>query len=352
MANVEPVVLQQDKIKIRHIGPKAEVWPGAPVSVKEYTVLARSDMVARELPSSGLPTSPDFVSGSWTGRLGDAGEASLTFPNGLSSDGVAWRERFSTDGHRQWIEIYFNGELDFVGVIDRLSVDRQKVTVHAYDGSWLLKKAYVRDSIVTMAPRDVIDRGTRVWVPTTVDNFPPGSTITGTTLTTPTGAWTLAAGTTVLAAGGGITLGSGITIVESPVVTLGSPSAAWSCVGSFTGNSLGGAGTNIDLEVRESSGDVYGIQCYEGVAQLFAIPNGGSSSDYGQTTILTATTYSFLVECDGQWVWAFANGTLAGCMRRLSSSASTSLETVVEVNGTVATLTSVRTESEQPFLMQ
>jgi hypothetical protein len=63
--NIEPVSLAQDKVTIRHIGPKAAVWPNAPGSVKQFTVLQNTTMVARPLPVANVPASQDFVSGSY-----------------------------------------------------------------------------------------------------------------------------------------------------------------------------------------------------------------------------------------------------------------------------------------------
>lgn len=101
MPNLEPVVLPVDRYSLRHIGPKALVWPQTPSA--PVTVLARTDMVARLLPSSPLPNDPDLVTGAFTNRLNDSGEASFTFPNSVSSDGVLWRSRFDPTGHLQFL---------------------------------------------------------------------------------------------------------------------------------------------------------------------------------------------------------------------------------------------------------
>src|ERR1700752_2275838 len=75
----EPTVLDLRQYALRHIGPKAVVFPDTPGA--SFTVLNRTDMVARPLPQANIPNSSDFVSGSWTGRLLDAGDGKLTFPN-------------------------------------------------------------------------------------------------------------------------------------------------------------------------------------------------------------------------------------------------------------------------------
>jgi len=114
------------------------------------------------LPMSTLPTSPDLVEGSYTRRLGDAGEFTLRFPNATSSKGL-WREKFSEAGAREWIEIYRDGVLEFCGVIQRVEITRSTVTVSGGDGLELLKRAYERDRVWHHAPADVMDHYTQVW---------------------------------------------------------------------------------------------------------------------------------------------------------------------------------------------
>lgn len=140
---------------IRHVRP----GPGEGGSV---TVLGRS-YGFEWLPMSTHPASPDLVEGSYTRRLGDAGEFELRFPNVASSKGL-WREKFSASGALEWIEIYRDGVLEFVGYIERVEVDRGTVTVSGADAWNLLKRAYERDRIWHHAPADVIDHYTRVPV--------------------------------------------------------------------------------------------------------------------------------------------------------------------------------------------
>jgi hypothetical protein len=115
----EPTVLSLNRYALRRVGPRAAVFPTSPVP--NFSVLQVATMVARPLPTSNAPNSPDFASGSWTGRLVVAGEMALTFPNKEASDGAPWRNRFDPTGHLQWIEIYNDGYLESVCCIDKLS---------------------------------------------------------------------------------------------------------------------------------------------------------------------------------------------------------------------------------------
>lgn len=138
------------------------VRPGAGEGAATVTVLGR-EYGFEWLPVSSLPSSPDLVEGSYTRRLGDAGEFTLTFPNVASSKGL-WREKFSEAGALEFVEIYRDGALEFVGCIERVEIDRGSVTISGGDGFTLLKRAYERDRVWWDAPSTVIDTYTRVPV--------------------------------------------------------------------------------------------------------------------------------------------------------------------------------------------
>lgn len=123
------------------------------------------------LPTSFAKDSTDFVEGSWTRRLGDAGEWELTFPNVAASDDRLWRERFDPAGALQWVEIYRELDLEFVGVIDRMEIDRGVVKISGTDGMALLKRAYERDRLWRAAPHEVIHAYTRVPLVRLVEDF-------------------------------------------------------------------------------------------------------------------------------------------------------------------------------------
>jgi hypothetical protein len=61
-----------------------------------------------------------------------------------------------------------------------------------------------------------------------------------------------------------------------------------------------------------------------------------------------------MLEADGEWVSAFANGRVIGSVRRISAS-TTNLQAVLEASAvkasTQATVTNVLLEALQPFLM-
>ncbi len=146
-------------ITIRHIHPD----PAGP-----HTLLGLT-LAATWLPDPKTPTSSCLVEGACTLRLDDAGEFTLTFPNSVADDGVHWMDRFSPELGRDWVEIYRGGVLDLVGQVQRVEIDRGRVTVSGPDGWALLRRAYERDRTWTAAPRDVINAYTRVPVPVVVD---------------------------------------------------------------------------------------------------------------------------------------------------------------------------------------
>lgn len=332
MPNFEPVVLQGDKYAIRHVGPRGAVWVNSPAA--NIPVLGRPDMVARWLPSSNQPDSPDFATGSWTGRLGDSGESTITFPNGEASDGVPWRQRFDPTGHLQWIEIYYNNDLDSVCVVDKIpTIDEQQVQIHGADGFWILNKAYERDWIITAAPRDVIERGTRMWVPYVADNFPSsGTRLIGTSpaftgVDTPFANWAVAvldsayAGvatvtspppTIVLQQVGPPSSGVELYTISSTTtteqVTLTSPSYTTSS--SYTWRAI----FNIANVTSLGNATLALIVNSVGVTFSLALSNDSASLNGSLSSAIPAsTTYSLMLESDGRWIWGFVNGRCVGC---------------------------------------
>jgi hypothetical protein len=122
------------------------------------------------LPTSHMPTDSGFVEGTYTRRLGDSGEFSITFPNGTSSLGP-WRDRFSGDGALEFIEVYRDDRLEFVGCIQRVEIDRGSVTISGPDAWALLRRAYERDRAWTAAPQEVATAYTRVPIAVLADDF-------------------------------------------------------------------------------------------------------------------------------------------------------------------------------------
>lgn len=139
------------------------IRPGTGEGASTVTLLGRA-YGFEWLPTSTLPHSPDLVEGTYTTRLGDAGEFTLSFPNVASSKGL-WRDKFSEAGCLEFIEIYRDGHLEFVGCIERVEIDRGTVTISGGDGFSLLKRAYERDRTWWHSPVDVVDHYTQVPVP-------------------------------------------------------------------------------------------------------------------------------------------------------------------------------------------
>jgi len=196
----------------------AEAAGLAPTSTSSGVLIERSSLVVLGkayagtwLPSSPLPESPDLVTGEYTHRRDDSGEFSFTFPNKVSSDGVHWRERFATEGHLEFLEVYAGDDLEFVGSIQSLKADRGAVTVGGPDGLALLRKAHEPDRTWTAAAADVVANYARVPVQLFADDFadgvvdaakwrthfgiPGGPGIAPTTLTEKPGLFTLSAPT-------------------------------------------------------------------------------------------------------------------------------------------------------------
>lgn len=363
MPNLEPVVLAGDYYSLRLIGPQDAVWPTTPNA--PVTVLANDSMVARPLPMSNLTSSPDFVSGNWIGRLGDAGEGSLTFPNKDASDGVPWRQRFDPTGHLQFMEIYRNGELDFCGVIDAITtLDRQQVQIHCYDGMWLLKKAYERDWTVTQAPRDVIERGAKMWVPTVADNFAAGTYVSGSHLITPAMGsaypWAISttlSGSVTVNPSGGANLNVGGTNNATAAIsngaggsTFASEATIWSAQADV---GLSNSAVGLRLFVTDTSLLTYAI--YLGATTGSTLFYSGSTL-MSQSVVPGSTSYSLLIESDGEWVTAYVNGTIIGQIRRMAApQLGNNVEMQVQVAGTLvnttATVQSALVRVQSPFLL-
>ncbi len=152
--------------RLRHIHPTTRFASEGATT----TVLGRSYGFT-ELPVSTLPGGEDLVEGGWTGRLGDAGEFTLSFPNAAGSKGL-WRERFNPDKALEFVEIYGpDEELEFVGSIARMEIDRGMVTISGPDAWALLRRAYERDRIWTAAPQEMLNAYTRVPVAAISDDF-------------------------------------------------------------------------------------------------------------------------------------------------------------------------------------
>lgn len=366
----EPVVLEGRGYALRHIGPSPSIYPPAPgsalttsppVALTSYVVLQQPQMVARDLPMSNAPNSPDFVSGEWTGRLIDSGDFTLIFPNKEASDGTPWRNRFASNGKNQWIEVKNDGYLEFCGCIEKVDLKRDQITITGHDAFFQLKTAYERDWICVLAPRDVMERSSQVWSGTTLDNF----AYSGLT-TVPAAQWIAAhtgtGSTPLISMAGGCsfscTAGTGTSTLTNTSAALGTATNTWRAVVTVTALTINSILTSgFGFEITESSGDAYELVLAAGSAYFLA--NVGSYSITGDyQAVVSASSYVLMLESDGEWVWAYVNGQfVSGCRR--NTTASTTLATKLLLNTTsgsastcTATVGSIIVETLQPFLMR
>jgi hypothetical protein len=254
------------------------------------------------LPTSHMPTDSGFVEGTYTRRLGDSGEFSITFPNATSSLGP-WRDRFSGDGALEFIEVYRDDRLEFVGCIQRVEIDRGSVTISGPDAWALLRRAYERDRAWTAAPQEVATAYTRVPVPVVSEDFdgvalPAGWSLTG-------------AGGSVTVSGGKarISDSTGASYIEHSTTALTSDTWRVTVVASSLFDSSGtqrsgvflvdgGGSTLASLEVADSSDQA-----------IFVDPAGTSNAIPIQKDDVPVT---FTLDRQGRWVRAFVNGRLVG----------------------------------------
>ena len=354
----EPVVLEGRGYEIRLVGPEADVWPGStpgvaapPVALTTYAVLNQPAMSARRLPMTNSPNSPDMVSGEWTGRINDAGDFQLVFPNKEASDGLPWRNRFDPSLKRQWIEIYNDGYLEHCGCIEIVDKQRDQITISGHDGLWQTKMAYERDWIVTQAPRDVIDRGTQVSIPVLTDNFSPGSLDPQ---------WTVTAthsSTVTVGSSGGLLMDVsnilGTAEIDSPTISLNSDTSTWRAIVTIAQVSLG----TLSLFITEGNGMVFQFLLGAGLAILAFLPFGSGATTVAVTAVPKSVAYSLMLESDGEWINAFCNGQfVGGCRRRSDFSSTNSLQANVTLDKidtvhATATISGIFVEALQPFLM-
>jgi hypothetical protein len=276
MPNVTPGYRQQEvllpgRYMLRHIAPKqpSEGGPGivAPLGAG-FTVLGQT-LYAAPLPVSRLPDSPDFHEGQYTLRMFDAGEGDLTFPNRDSSDGQPWRQRFSAAGHTEFIEISREGEVEQIIVVDKVDKDRQKVMITGYDGLFLSKKNFEQDYTAVIAPRDLIERSSGLYV-TTLSEFGAGLSA-NTFASSIKGIWSLRDGFTGT---GGMSL-----------------------------RATDGASNSIRLAANASSALLEVKDNGLVLRQELPLPTG-----------LSTTPHTLLMECDGRWVRGFLDGVLVGIL--------------------------------------
>lgn len=311
MPAAQQEVLSPGRYLLRHIAPKSSgpsvagiINPlGSPV-----TVLAAT-LYAKPLPVSHLPNSPDFHTGQYTLRLGDAGDFKLIAPNKDASDGQPWRNRFSTDGHLQWIEISREGEVEFIGVIVKQTLERDAVTLEGYDGFWPLKKVYEQDFTTVMAPRDFIERYTQAQVQTLVDSFTFGETLAATWTSTATGGGS----PPFIGTPSGVTMStgaSGVSRIDS-VSTFTLNSKPWRMSATIAIGGTPATNSLASMGFENGSGPPVYMYFEPGIAGVFG---SSTAATLAATTVFNGSlnTYTLLFESDGRWVRGYINGQLIG----------------------------------------
>lgn len=256
------------------------------------------------LPISALPTSAELVSGSYTGRLGDSGEYSLTFPNVAGSKGL-WREIFDPNLALQFLEILRDGVLEFVGAVQRVEIDRGKVTVSGPDAYALTRRVYERDRTWTASPRDVWDAYTRVRVPIEADDF-PGNSLAGNWNILGAGGATVAGGICTSTAAGGNFAGLSDTAVPFT-------SDSWRAVVRFKGIAAGVLPT-LAIDLTTTVGLLYGFAPNR--LELQSTVSGAAVTTGAAAPITPdkAGPVTMVLERQGRWVFGYVNGVFAGVL--------------------------------------
>jgi len=286
--------------RIRHIHPTAfRASEGATA-----TVLGRTYGFTW-LPSSGAPTSDDLVEGSYSGRLGDSGEFSLTFPNAVGTKGQ-WRTLFDPDKALQFVEIYRDDHLEFVGSITRMEIDRGKVTISGSDAWSLLRRAYERDRSWTAAPQEVMQAYTRVPVAVIADDH--------TTLN-----WNAETGSRSVSNGQLVITGTGAGVSEvSRSVSISSDFWRMTCkVDRFT-TTTGTSSFRVtlrsagDLQSDFTFGDAFAVTTPRPM-RLEAVSSGSVQSLIdGLSYFHEIGPATVTVERQGRWLGGYVNGKLIG----------------------------------------
>lgn len=297
-------VVDARRHRLRHIKPFA----AGSGFTSGQTLLGRT-YGFQELPISQLPTSRDFAEGTWTGRLGDAGEMETKFPNKEASDGKPWRDRFSTFGHLEFLEIYRDDVLEHVDVILKVAPDQQGVAVSGQDGWFLLRDAYERNWVCVQAPRDVIERASYVWCMTLGDEFTELNLSKWTAGHTGTGSVTAAAGGVLLK-----TSGASSAFLRSKPLQVPT-NGRWRMIASFVVLKLKET-TSIQLILKSSGASIgFYLDIFPEESQgSFTVPTvlGGHVFNIKLPNEFQVGPHSLQLESDGRFVRGYIDGYFIG----------------------------------------
>jgi hypothetical protein len=269
------------------------------------------------LPTSHMPTDSGFVEGTYTRRLGDSGEFSITFPNGTSSLGP-WRDRFSGDGALEFIEVYRDDRLEFVGCIQRVEIDRGSVTISGPDGWALLRRAYERDRAWTAAPQEVATAYTRVPLAVLADDFDSLA------------AWSVTGSSSVANSEATIwDVGGGVAAITQSVGSLGDTWRARATVRAVSD-------TNVDV-MYVSVGNVsvqYTVSIGTGLWSFYELVDGTVITQRSRSIDRTVPVTVEIVRL-GRWIGAAVQGNFIGFLEVKSGfTGSLSFDMQVETTAT------------------
>jgi hypothetical protein len=296
-----------------------------------------------ELPLSHMPTSADLVEGSYTRRLGDSGEFQLTFPNVAGSKGL-WRDRFSSDYSSEFIEIYRDDVLEFVGYIDRVDIDSGTVSVSGKDAWSLLKRAYESDRHWTMAPRDIFENYTHVPFTVFADDFDTA------------GSWVAEADASFAYDGMSNLVVTNTTGGGAPNVHVVVPDPAalddWTIIAQLK------TYTGIDAMVQlvdstSPSAPEYGFYVrVTGALLELAVTDTSSQQVTGIPRANMPLPITFEIRKRDQWIMAYANGKFIGILPFETMQVLDWLRLSASSTGAKSTWSSVVMRRPEPFLMR
>jgi hypothetical protein len=321
-----------------------------PAASSAYTVLGQP-YEALSLPSSHVPGAPDFAEGTYSTRDGDAGEFSITFPNAANSEGYLYRELFDPDGDRQFLEIWQGRELEFVGVVQRVDVDRAQVSVSGPDASGLLRKAYERDLMVVMSPTEAVRDYSRLWAMLAGDDF------TGAALSSE---WSQVlvgpSGGTVTSLVGGrfrVTESVGGQTVELRTTPSGAARSEWEFRTTIATAPRTGDTWSVALEARATGpGETYRLELNAGVNQVQVTKTGGTAITPPGIPANAITPCTLTLEARGKWVRAFLDGRLVAHLPNSLTPDQFAVQVFLSTTQNLLELEQVTLLSPEPFLQE
>lgn len=323
------------------------------------TTFMGKSYVGIELPLPAAPVSADLVQGVVNMRLNDSGDFQLTFPSALASSGVGrWKDLFSTSGHLQWVEIYRDDVIEFVGCVQQTTVGRDQIQVTGCDGMGLLKKWFENDAYLVAGPRDVISCYTRLPQVVVSDDF-IGSTLSSIWTTSLSGSGTISQsnGYATIAPSALSSVGLGISTTFSAL------SDDWRITLSGNANPTSGV-SKLSLAVINNA---TGYNVVTAVTPFLGTGTGNSNptltaynllgtfydSNDGAPYSTAVPSFTITLEKKGRWWQYFFNGVMVGRIGVIANSLDETKILVNWVNAPASTklnLSGIYVTSRVPFL--